>query len=107
MFWGAHLATTLTLPQESTLIVSFHPLALGSVPPYELLWPPLLRTWNCTRWRWIGCVSPVLLSICHTSVAPTLGFSVTASSNILPLSKNPPPFLSFSRVMFRTGVEEV
>ena len=35
------------------------------------------RIWTFTRWKWIGCVSPVRLKISQISTSPFAGFSVT------------------------------
>src|SRR5665811_466957 len=40
-----------------------------------------LTTWNCTRCRCIGCVSAVMLTICHSSVEPTCGVSVIGADH--------------------------
>ena len=70
--------------------VSFQPRSSGAggaaaplkveTPLYRLALK-LCREMICTltRWKWIGCVSPVRFAICQTSVAPFVVFSVVGS----------------------------
>src|SRR5437867_8894926 len=39
------------------------------------------RIWNCTRWMWMGCASPVVLMMRQISTEPARGVSVTGSAH--------------------------